>query len=508
MSAHGRLDALTSRSAQREPLLPLSVYGAGYVGLVTAACFAELGHVVMCMDADVARVAQLARGQLPFVEPGLEDLIVRNGRRGRLRFTNDADAAVAHGAVQFIAVGTPCHRDGTADIRHVLEVARRIGAGLQHEALVVCKSTVPVGTTHRVRQAVQHELERRGLRELRFAVASNPEFLKEGSAVEDFMRPDRVVVGADDAHAIELLHTLYAPLIERPQQWLPMATRSAELTKYACNAMLASRVSVMNEFAQLAEALQVDIEDVRRGMAGDPRIGPMFLAPGCGFGGSCLPKDIRALQRTAHDHGVALPTLAAVEQTNQHQKGLLARRAIEWLGAGPSSIEGGSLAGRRIALWGLAFKPGTDDLRDAPSEVLIEMLVAAGATVVAHDPVAMPAARRKHGHLPALRFAITAIDALDGADALLIATEWPEYRQADWTAVRKRMAHPLVLDGRNICDPARMAALDFVYRGIGRGDFEKVAATPAVVQPRAREPVSRHPLTATSTTRVSAASRV
>jgi UDPglucose 6-dehydrogenase len=474
-------------AAANEPLLPLSVYGAGYVGLVTAACFAELGHVVLCMDTDVARVAQLARGQLPFHEPGLEDLIVRNGQRARLRFTNDAAAAVAHGAVQFICVGTPCNRDGTADLRHVMDVARQIGAGLQRDALVVCKSTVPVGTTHQVRQVVQGELARRGVKDLRIAVASNPEFLKEGCAVDDFMQPDRVVAGADDARSIETLRQLYAPLIERPGQWLPMATRSAEMTKYACNAMLAARVSVMNEFALLAEALQVDIEEVRKGMAGDPRIGALFLAPGCGFGGSCLPKDIRALQRTAQDHGVPLPTIAAVEQTNQRQKALLARRAIE--------LFGGSLAGRRIALWGLAFKPGTDDLRDAPSEVLIGLLIGAGAEVVAHDPVALPAARRqfgpRHGNGRALGFAADALTATDGADALLIVTEWPEYKNADWAAVRSRMATPHVLDGRNVCDPVRMAALGFQYRGIGRGRFERFAATPAVAAARSPEPILR-----------------
>lgn len=488
-----------SARAANEPLLPLAVYGAGYVGLVTAACFAELGHVVLCMDSDVALVALLARGQLPLVEPGLEDLIVRNSRRGRLRFTNDADAAVAHGAVQFIAVGTPCHRDGAADIRQVLEVARRIGAAAQREALVVCKSAGPVGTTHQIRQVVQSELARRGVRDLHIAVVSNPDFLKEGTAVDDFMQPDRVVVGADDAHAIELLHALYAPLIQRPQQWLPMATRSAELTRFASSAMLASRLSVMNEFALLAESLQVDIEDVRKGMAADPRIGPLFLAPGCGFGGSTLPKDIRALQRSAQDHGVALPTVAAAEQTNQRQKGLLARRAIE--------LFGGSLAGRRIALWGLASKPGSDDLRDAPSEVLIGMLTAAGARVVAHDPVAMPAARRQHGHLRLLGFAIDALDAVEQADALLIATDWPGYRQADWPAVRARMAAPNVLDGRNICDPARMATLGFAYRGIGRGDFEKVAATSAIAPSRTRESGSRGAVPAPSATLIDAFSR-
>jgi UDPglucose 6-dehydrogenase len=484
--------------AANEPLLPLSVHGAGYVGLVTAACFAELGHVVLCVDADVARIAQLARGRLPFVEPGLEDLIVRNGRRGRLRFTNDAGAAVAHGAVQFIAVGTPGNRDGTADVRQVLEVARTIGAALQHEALVVCKSTVPVGTTHRVQRVVHGELSRRGLRELRCTVASNPEFLKEGSAVADFMRPDRVVAGADDPRSIEILQSLYGPLIERPQQWLAMTTRGAELTKYACNAMLATRVSLMNEFALLAEALQVDIDDVRRGMASDPRIGASFLAPGCGFGGSCLPKDIRALQRIALDQGVALPTLAGAEQTNRRQKGLLARRAIE--------LFGGTLAGRRIALWGLAFKPGTDDLREAPSEVVIGMLAAAGAEVVAHDPVAMPAARRLHGLQRGLAFAVDPLEAVEHADALLIATDWPEYQRADWAAVRARMAAPNVLDGRNICDPAHMAALGFAYRGIGRSQFAKFAATPTAVAARTREPMARIARTMPAATLLNAAS--
>jgi UDPglucose 6-dehydrogenase len=485
--------------AANEPLLPLSVYGAGYVGLVTAACFAELGHIVLCMDTDVARVAQLARGQLPFVEPGLEDLIVRNSRRARLRFTNDVQAAVAHGAVQFICVGTPCNRDGSADVRHVLEVAQRIGAGLHREALVVCKSTVPVGTTQHVRQVVQDELARRGVRELRFAVASNPEFLREGRAVEDFMRPDRVVVGADDARSIEILHLLYAPLLERPQQWLPMATRSAELTKYACNAMLASRISVMNEFAVLAEAMQVDIDDVRKGMAGDPRIGAQFLQPGCGFGGSCLPKDIRALQRSALDHGVALPTLAAVEQTNQRQKGLLARRVIE--------LFGGTLAGRRIALWGLAFKPGTDDLRDAPSEALIGLLGAAGATVIAHDPVAMPAARRAYGHVRGLKFARHALEAVEHADALLIATDWPEYKRTDWAAVHPLMARPNVLDGRNICDPAHMAALGFCYRGVGRTHDAKFAATSAAASAQPREAAQRNTAPLAAAALMSAASR-
>jgi UDPglucose 6-dehydrogenase len=498
ISRHYRPD-LTALAAN-EPLLPLSVYGAGTVGLVTAACLAELGHVVLCMDADVARVAQLARGQLPFVEPGLEDLIVRNGRRGRLRFTNDADAAVTHGAVQFIAVGTPSQRDGSVDVRPVFEVARRIGAGMQRETLVVCRSAAPVGTTHQLQHLLQGELTRRGVRDLRLAVAANPDFLSEGTAVVDFMQPDRVVVGADEAHAIETLRGLYEPLIERPQQWLPMATRSAELAQYACSAMLAARLGVMNEFALLAEALQADIEDVRKALAADARIGPMSLEPGCGFGGSSLPKDVRALQRSAQDHGVALPSVQAAELTNQRQKGLLARRVME--------LFGGSLAGRRIALWGLALRPGTDDLREAPSEVLIGMLTAAGAKVVAHDPVAMPAARRLHGHLRPLSFAVDALGAVDGADALLIATDWPEYRHADWAAVHARMAQPNVLDGRNLCDPARMAALGFAYRGIGRMRFARFAAMPAIPAARARESASRGALPTPAATLINAVSGV
>jgi len=456
---------------------PITVYGAGYVGLVTAACLAELMHNVVCMDTDATRVAQLNRGCLPFHEPGLEDLIVRNGRRGRLVFTTDADPAVAHGAIQFIAVGTPCGWDGAADIGHVLSVARQIGARLQHDALIVCKSTSPVGTADRVRQIVQSELMRRNSRKLSFSVVANPEFLREGTAVEDFMQPSRVVVGADKAHALQAMRTLYAPLLHQASQWLPMTVRAAELTKYACNAMLAARISVMNDFALLAESLHVNIDEVRKGMASDPRIGPRFLAAGCGFGGSCLPKDLRALQHTAMEHGLLLPTLAAVEQTNARQKALLARRLIEGFG--------GSLAGRRIALWGLAFKPGTDDLRDAPSETIIAALVGAGARVVAHDPVAMPAAQRRHGHLAALQFAVDPLEAIEQADALVIATEWPQYAGMDWAQVRQRMAQPFVLDGRNLCDPELMAELGFRYQGIGRGNFEKLAATPSTFAPRA-----------------------
>jgi UDPglucose 6-dehydrogenase len=451
---------------------PVTVYGAGYVGLVTAACLAEMMHTVVCMDTDPTRVSQLSHGHLPFHEPGLEDLIVRNGRRGRLLFTTDPGPAARHGTIQIIAVGTPCGWDGAADVRHVLAVARQIGARLQHDAVVVCKSTAPVGTAERVRQLVHDELRRSGARQPSVHVVANPEFLREGTAVDDFMHPDRLVVGADDARALQALRALYAPLLRQPGQWVPMSVRAAELTKYACNAMLATRISVMNDFALLAERLQVDIEEVRRGMASDPRIGPRFLAPGCGFGGSCLPKDLRALQRTAMDNGVLLPTLAAVEQTNLRQRALLARRVIEQFG--------GSLPGRRIALWGLAFKPGTDDLREAPSETIIASLVTAGARIVAHDPVAMPAAQRRHQRLSALSFAVDPLVAVEQADALIIATDWPQYAAADWAEVRRRMAAPYVFDGRNVCEPDRMAEHGFHYVGVGRGHVARIAATTSV----------------------------
>jgi UDPglucose 6-dehydrogenase len=475
-SVNGSASDFTGRNVSRAPI---TVFGAGYVGLVTAACLADMGHEVVCMDVDATRISQLSRGRLPFFEPGLEDLIVRNGRLARLVFTTDADTAVRHGSIQFIAVGTPCSWDGAADIRHVLSVARHIGSRVARNTLVVCKSTVPVGTSERVAQTVRNELTRRQAGQLSVSVVSNPEFLKEGTAVDDFMQPDRVVVGADEAWALEAMRILYAPLLKAPSQWMPMSVRAAEMTKYACNVMLAARLSVMNDFALLAERLHVDIDEVRRGIAGDPRIGSKFLAPGCGFGGSCLPKDLRALQRIAMDHGVMLPTLAAVEQTNARQKALLAQRVIE--------LFGGSLAGRRIALWGLAFKPGTDDLREAPSETIIAALATAGARIVAHDPIAMPAAQRRHGQLSALSFAVDAMDAVDEADALIIATEWPQYIAADWLAVRRRMALPHVFDGRNVCDPDRMARLGFDYQGIGRVPLEKFAATIARTSARDRD---------------------
>jgi UDPglucose 6-dehydrogenase len=453
-------------------VLSVTVFGAGYVGLVSAACLADLGHYVVCIDTDALRIARLMQGEVPIHEPGLNELLARSMRAGRLRFTTSADEAVAHGRVLFIAVGTPCDEDGSADLQHVLAVARAIGERLGAEALIVDKSTVPVGTADRVRAAVQAALARRGL-SVPFHVVSNPEFLKEGSAVADFMHPDRIVVGVDDERAAALMRSLYAPILRRTDQWVQMDVRSAELTKYACNAMLATRLSFMNELALLAERLDADIEQVRRGLGGDPRIGAQFLAPGCGYGGSCLPKDVQALQRSAQSVGLPLRVLAAVEQVNEQQKGLLAQRVIEHFGT--------SLEGRRIALWGLAFKPGTDDMREAPSATVIRALCARGAEVVAYDPVAMPGAKWRFLDVPGLRFATHATDALDGADALVIVTEWPQFRRIDVHELRQRMRTPLVFDGRNVLDPARLAEQGVVYRGMGRRHRAEPAPAPRAI---------------------------
>lgn len=453
----GFLSTAQPRKADRA--LPVTVFGAGYVGLVSATCLAGLGHRVVCVDTDSQRVASLARGEVPIHEPGLQELMAQAVSADRLRFTTHAGDAVAHGRVQIIAVGTPSEEDGAADLQHVLAVADTIGTHLAGPALLVDKSTVPVGTADQVRQAVQAALARRGL-QLPFSVVSNPEFLREGCAVDDFLRPDRVVIGTDDEAAAALMEELYAPLLLRPAQWVRMDVRSAELTKYACNAMLASRLSFMNELARLAEVLDADIDEVRRGMAGDPRIGAKFLAPGCGYGGSCLPKDVRALQRSAQALGLPMPLLAAVAQVNEQQKSLLADRVLQHFG--------GTLSGRRIALWGLAFKPGTDDLREAPSITVIRALTQQGAQVVAHDPVAMAPARRQFRDMAGLSLADDPVCALDGADALLIMTEWPQYKAVAPGELRSRMRTPLVFDGRNLLDPVRMAAQGVAWQGVGR----------------------------------------
>jgi UDPglucose 6-dehydrogenase len=433
--------------------------GTGYVGLVTGACLAEVGNDVLCLDVDRDKIDVLNHGGVPIHEPGLPELIRRNVATGRLRFTTDVDAAVLHGTMQFIAVGTPPDEDGAADMKHVIAAARSIGARMTDYKVVVDKSTVPVGTADRVRETITAELVARGA-QVPFAVVSNPEFLKEGAAIEDFMRPDRVVIGADDERAIMLLRAVYSPFQRSHERVLVMDVRSAELTKYAANAMLATRISFMNELANLADTLGADIEQVRQGIGSDPRIGYHFLYPGAGYGGSCFPKDVRALQFTARQHGQPLRILAAVEAVNEAQKSRLIEKVEKRLGM--------DLSGRKIALWGLAFKPNTDDMREAPSLAIVQGLVERGAAVVAYDPVAMDEARRVFASVAGLSFAASPLDAVVGADALLVITEWQEFRSPDFAELRRRLKQPLVFDGRNLYDPALARAAGLEYFGIGR----------------------------------------
>lgn len=436
----------------------LTLIGTGYVGLTAGACFAEMGNHVLCLDQDPARVQALAAGQLSIHERGLAELVRRNALAGRLAFTTDVDAAVRHGTLQFIAVGTPPGEDGSADLSHVLAAARAIGERMTDYKVIVDKSTVPVGTADLVRQAIDAALAARGVA-MEYAVVSNPEFLKEGAAVDDFMRPDRIVVGADDERAVLLMRALYAPFIRNHDRLQVMDVRSAEFTKYAANAMLATRISFMNELALLAEKVGADIEQVRRGIGSDPRIGTHFLYAGAGYGGSCFPKDVKALLRTAQTHGHELFVLDAVERANERQKEVLAAKVVARFGD--------DLQGRRFALWGLAFKPGTDDMREAPSRVLIRQLIDRGAEVVAYDPVAMDEARRVLGDLPGLRYADSAVAALDGADALVLVTEWREFKSPDFDAMRARLTAPVFFDGRNLFDPALMRSLGIEYHAIG-----------------------------------------
>jgi len=433
--------------------------GTGYVGLVTGTCFAEVGNDVLCLDVDARKIAILNEGGVPIHEPGLEAMVRRNVAAGRLHFTTDVDASVAHGTLQFIAVGTPPDEDGSADMQYVIQAARNIGRRMQGARIVVDKSTVPVGTADRVRAAIAGELAARGV-DLPFAVASNPEFLKEGAAVEDFMKPDRVVVGASDERAVAALRTVYAPFMRNHERFLVMDVRSAELTKYAANAMLATRISFMNEVANLADRLGADIEMVRQGIGSDPRIGYHFLYPGVGYGGSCFPKDVKALQYTATQFGHPLQLLAAVETVNEAQKRVLVDKIVARLGA--------DLAGRTIALWGLAFKPNTDDMREAPSRVIIEALAARGARVVAYDPVAMSEAQRVFGSASFLSYAASPMAATDGADALVVVTEWQEFRSPDFDDLKRRLRTPLVFDGRNLYNPPEVRNAGLEYFGIGR----------------------------------------
>lgn len=433
--------------------------GTGYVGLVTGTCFAEVGNDVMCLDVNADKIDRLNRGDVPIHEPGLNDMISRNVEGGRLCFTTDVDAAVAHGALQFIAVGTPRDEDGSADMQYVIAAARNIGSRMVDPKVIVDKSTVPVGTADRVREAIAEELARRGVN-VSFAVASNPEFLKEGAAVEDFMRPDRIVIGCDDERAVALLRAVYAPFQRNHERLLVMDVRSAELTKYAANAMLATRISFMNEMANLADVLGADIEQVRRGIGSDPRIGYQFLYPGAGYGGSCFPKDVKALQATAAKHDMPLRILAAVESVNESQKERLLEKIEQRFGA--------DLSGRTFAIWGLAFKANTDDMREAPSQTVVRGLLERGASVMAYDPVAMDEARRIFGQTARLAYASSPIAAVTGADALVIVTEWTEFRSPDFEALRRALRQPLLFDGRNLFDPAQVRAAGLEYFGIGR----------------------------------------
>jgi UDPglucose 6-dehydrogenase len=442
----------------------ITIFGSGYVGLVTGACLADAGNHVLCVDIDARKTAMLQRGEVPIHEPGLESLIRRSADAGRLRFTNNAKEGVDHGLFQLIAVGTPPDEDGSADLRYVLAVARTIGEHMNDYKVVVTKSTVPVGTADKVRGAVQESLDKRHTR-VEFDMVSNPEFLKEGAAIADFMRPDRVVIGTDSDRATELLRSLYEPFTHNRDRMIVMDVRSAELTKYAANAMLATRISFMNELANLAERFGADIESVRIGLGSDPRIGYAFIYPGVGYGGSCFPKDVQALQRSAEEVGYDASILAAVESVNDRQKQILFKKI---------KAHFGQLHGKTVAIWGLAFKPNTDDMREAASRVLMESLWSAGAKVRAYDPVAMPECLRIYGDRPDLTLCKTGHEALEGADALAIVTEWREFRSPDFDLIKSALHTPVIFDGRNIYDPEQMRQAGFSYYAIGRGKTLKV----------------------------------
>jgi UDPglucose 6-dehydrogenase len=439
--------------------MKVSIIGTGYVGLVSGACLAEVGNDVLCLDLDETKIATLKRGGIPIFEPGLEAMVQRNAAVGRLKFTANIEQSVAWGRIQFIAVGTPPDEDGSADLRHVVVAASNIGKHMSEAKIIVDKSTVPVGTADRVRAAVADELKKRSV-DIQFSVVSNPEFLKEGAAVDDFMRPDRVVIGADSEQAVQAMRDLYAPFMRNRERLLSMDIRSAELTKYAANAMLATRISFMNELALLAEKLGADIEHVRQGIGSDPRIGYQFLYPGCGYGGSCFPKDVQALRRTAHELDFELMLLGAVDAVNDRQKRIVESKIVARFGE--------DLTGKRFALWGLAFKPDTDDMREAPSQVLIDGLLARGATVRAYDPIAMHEARRIYGTETRVSFAVSPMDTLTGADALAIVTEWKEFRSPDFEAIKGALATPVIFDGRNLYEPALVRRHGVEYHAVGR----------------------------------------
>jgi UDPglucose 6-dehydrogenase len=439
--------------------LKITIIGSGYVGLVSGTCFADVGNEVLCLDVDEDKIALLNRGEVPIHEPGLRELIARNRAAGRLHFTSELKRAADFGQIQCIAVGTPPDEDGSADLKHVIAAARGIGRHMSEYRVIANKSTVPVGTADLVRETIAAELKARGAN-IPFGVVSNPEFLKEGAAIEDFMRPDRIIIGSDDERATQLMRTLYAPFQRNHDRLLMMDVRSAELTKYAANAMLATRISFMNELANIAERLGADIEHVRLGIGSDPRIGYSFLYAGAGYGGSCFPKDVQALMRTAQSAGAECRVLDAVEQVNAQQKTVLGRKIAARLGE--------RLEGKRIALWGLAFKPNTDDMREAPSRVLITELLGRGASISAYDPVAVPEARRIFAAEPRVHFADSLLEALDQADALAIVTEWKEFRSPDFAEIRARLKTPAIFDGRNLYEPAEVRRHGLEYYAIGR----------------------------------------
>lgn len=435
----------------------IAIVGTGYVGLVTGTCFAEMGTEVYCVDVDVNKIESLKRGVIPIYEPGLEEMVLRNMQAGRLHFTTDLKECLDQVEVLFCAVGTPPDEDGSADLKYVLAVAHEVGQYMNQYILVVTKSTVPVGTAQKIKQAIREELDRRGV-DISFDIASNPEFLKEGAAIKDFMSPDRVVVGVESERAEKLMTKLYRPFLLNNFRVIFMDVPSAEMTKYAANAMLATRISFMNEIANLCEIVGANVNMVRKGIGTDARIGSRFLYAGCGYGGSCFPKDVKALVKTAATHDYPMRILQAVETVNEEQKSILFRKL--------SKYYGGQLKGRRIALWGLAFKPETDDMREAPSLVLIEKLLEAGCEVVAYDPIAMPEARRRLGDR--ISYGKDMYEAVMEADALLVVTEWKVFRLPSWSVIKKLMASPLVLDGRNIYDPAELSEAGMVYHNIGR----------------------------------------
>jgi len=440
--------------------MKVTVFGSGYVGLVTGACLAEVGNDVICVDIDEAKIDRLNNGHIPIYEPGLEKIIKENFAAGRLRFTTDIKDAVEHGLFQFIAVGTPPDEDGSADLKHVLAVAKSIAENMCEYRVVINKSTVPVGTADKVNNVVLSTLQSREIQP-EFDVVSNPEFLKEGAAIDDFMKPDRIVIGSDNPRTTELLRALYAPFNRNHDRIISMDVKSAELTKYAANAMLATKISFMNELSNIAELVGADIENVRHGIGSDSRIGYSFIYPGCGYGGACFPKDVKALEHTAKENGYKAELLSAVESINKHQKTKLFSKI--------NRHYGGNLAGKVFALWGLSFKPNTDDMREAPSRVLIDALIAAGATVKAYDPEAMGEARKIYSDTKSLTLCDSLYDVVKGADALAIVTEWKHFWSPDFERLKQELLTPVIFDGRNLFDPAELKSKGIAYYAMGRG---------------------------------------